>query len=55
MDELKEQLEAVRESGLANMLDRHAVALVAGDMGFAELADLAENDRDGYLELLTGR
>lgn len=55
MDELREQLEAVRESGLANMVDRWAVAKVAEDMGFDELAAIAENDRDGYLELLKSR
>lgn len=55
MDELKEQLEAVRESGLANMADRFGVARVASDMGFHELADLAVSDRDGYLRLLTER
>ena len=55
MEELKEQLEAVRESGLANMLDRMAVSQVAEDMGFTELAELAAGDRDGYLALLTGR
>lgn len=55
MGELKEQLEAVRESGLANMLDRRTVSQVAEDMGFDELAELAANDRDGYLALLTER
>ena len=39
-------IEAVRDSGLANMLDRHAVASLAIDMGFPESAAWLRQNRD---------
>lgn len=55
MEELREQFEAVREGGEANMFDRFAVARVAMDMGLYELAAFAGDRRNDYLELLESR
>ena len=45
-----EGLEAVRRSGLTNMLDRPVVAQLASQMGFPEAARWAESNRRLYAE-----
>ena len=41
-------LEAVRRSGLTNMLDQPRVAELADEMGFHETADWVREDRGRY-------
>ena len=43
-------LEAVRQSGLTNMLDHPAVARLARELGFEEAALWVEDHRDKYAE-----
>ena len=46
--EVFEGLEAVRLSGLTNMLDRPRVAEIADEMGYAESARWVREHRDLY-------
>jgi len=46
--EVYEGIEAVRQSGLTNMLDRPVVARLAGEMGFEEAARWVRLHRDLY-------
>jgi hypothetical protein len=46
--EVFEGLEAVRLSGLTNMLDRPRVAEIAEEMGFLEAALWVREDRERY-------
>ena len=43
-------LEAVRQSGLTNMLDRPVVAELAGEFGFEEAARWIKAHRRGFAE-----
>ena len=43
-------LEAVRRSGLTNMLDRPMVAYLAAQMGFPEAAEWVDEHRAAYAE-----
>ena len=43
-------LEAVRQSGLTNMLDRPVVAQLAAEFGFDEAAQWLEAHRDEYAQ-----
>ena len=43
-----EGIEAVRRSGLTNMLDRLRVAEIAEEMGFSEAAEWIRNNRELY-------
>lgn len=43
-------LEAVRQSGLTNMLDRPVVARLAAEFGFDEAACWVETHRDQYAQ-----
>ena len=43
-------LEAVRRSGLTNMLDRPVVAQLASEFGFEEAARWVEDHRDEFSE-----
>ena len=53
---LKEQILAVRDTGLVNMFDVRGVCQVAEMMGFKELIDFVERDRGRYAEfILTGK
>ena len=45
-------LEAVRQSGLTNMLDRPAVARLAGEFGFERAARWVETHRKEYAEAI---
>ena len=46
--EVLDGLEAVRRSGLVNMLDRKAVADIAGSMGFNPVAEWVRENRELY-------
>ena len=52
---VKEQILAVRETGLTNMFDLNAVQRIANDMGFFELVVYLEDNRCEYAHfILTG-
>jgi len=46
--EVFDGIEAVRQSGLTNMLDRPVVAKLAGEMGYGEAARWVRLHRDLY-------
>jgi len=48
--EVLDGLEAVRESGMTNMLNRPVVARLAEEMGFEEAARWIEDHRKEYAE-----
>ncbi len=50
--EVFEGIEAVRRSGLTNMLDRPAVAHIAEEMGFEESARWVREHRDLYAQAI---
>lgn len=50
--EVYEGIEAVRRSGLTNMLDRPVVAHLADELGFAESASWVREHRDLYARAL---
>ena len=54
-DKVKEQILAVRDIGLTNMFDTHAVQRIAFDMHFFELVRFLEEHKDKYVRfILTG-
>ena len=50
--EIFDGIEAVRRSGLTNMLDRPVVARLAGEMGYGEAARWVRLHRDLYSRLI---
>lgn len=54
-EKIKEQILAVRDTGLTNMFDVNAVQRIANDMGFFELVVYLEENRREYTHfILTG-
>ena len=54
-DKVKEQILAVRDTGLTNMFDTCAVQRIAHDMNFYELVIFLEEHKDKYVRfILTG-
>ena len=54
-DKVKEQILAIRDTGLTNMFDIHAVQKIAYDMEFYELVNFIEENRSSYVRfILTG-
>ena len=54
-EKIKEQVLAVRNTGLTNMFDVNAVQRIAYDMGFFELVVYLEEHRRQYVHfILTG-
>ena len=54
-DKVKEQILAIRDTGLTNMFDIHAVQKIAYDMEFFELVNFIEENRSAYVRfILTG-
>ena len=54
-EKIKEQILAVRDTGLTNMFDVSAVQRIANDMGFFELVVYLEDNRCEYAHfILTG-
>ncbi len=52
---IKEQILAVRDTGLTNMFDTRAEQRIAFDMDFFELVTFLEEDKDKYVRfILTG-
>lgn len=55
-DKIKEQILAIRDTGLTNMFDVNAVQRIANDMGFFELVVYLEDNRCEYAHfILTGK
>lgn len=53
---VKEQILAIRDSGLTNMLDTPAVQRLAFDRGYYELVNFIEENRKGYWKfIITGK
>ncbi len=53
---VREQILAIRETGIANMFDIPAVQRVAFEMDYFELVDFIEVDRKTYVYfILTGK
>lgn len=54
-EEVKEQILAVRDTGLTNMLDSNMVQIVANEMHLFELVIFIEENREAYGRfILTG-
>ena len=54
-DKVKEQILAVRDTGLTNMFDTRTVQRIAYDMDFFELVIFLEEHKDKYVHfILTG-
>ena len=54
-DKVKEQILAVRDTGLTNMFDLRAVQRIAYDMDFYELVTFIEEEIAAYVRfILTG-
>ncbi|NLO46111.1 MAG: DUF5049 domain-containing protein, partial [Clostridiales bacterium] len=54
-DKVKEQILAVRDTGLTNMFDTRTVQRIAHDMDFFELVLFLEEHKDKYVRfILTG-
>ena len=54
-EKVKEQILAVRQTGLTNMFDLNAVQRIAYDMDFFELVNFIEENKPAYVRfILTG-
>ena len=54
-DRVKEQILAVRDTGLTNMFDLNAVQRIAYDMDFFDLVNFIEENKAAYVRfILTG-
>ena len=54
-DTIKEQILAVRDTGLTNMFDLNAVQRIAYDMDFFDLVCFLEEEKAAYVRfILTG-
>ena len=54
-DKVKEQILAVRDTGLTNMFDLRAVQRIAYEMEFYELVTFIEKEKAAYVRfILTG-
>lgn len=52
---IKEQILAIRETGLTNMFDIHTVQRIASEMEFWELVIFLEEGKEDYIHfVLTG-
>lgn len=55
-EKVKEQIFAIRSTGLTNMFDTNMVQRLANERGFYELVIFIEEHRDKYSEfILTGK
>ena len=54
-DKVREQILAIRDTGLTNMFDLNAVQRLAFERGLYELVNFIEEDRKAYVRfILTG-
>ena len=51
-NKVKEQIFAVRDTGLTNMLDFHAVQRIAFEEGYYELVAYIEENRKEYMQFI---
>ena len=51
-EKVKEQILAVRETGLTNMFDLNAVLRIAYDMDFFELVNFIEENKPAYVRFI---
>lgn len=51
-DKIKEQILAIRKTGITNMFDIKAVQRIAYEMNFYELVDFLEMDRKAYVDFI---
>ncbi|SFE34557.1 DUF5049 domain-containing protein [Peptostreptococcus sp. D1] len=51
-DKVKEQILAVRDTGLTNMFDVNTVQRIAYEMDFYELVDFIETDKKAYTNFI---
>lgn len=55
-NKVRQQILAVRDSGLTNMLDIHAVQRIAFEKGYYELVSYIEEHRREYVQFIfTGK
>ena len=51
-EKVKEQILAVRKTGLTNMFNLNAVQRIAFDMAFFELVDFIEENKAAYVRFI---
>lgn len=51
-DKIKEQILAIRKTGITNMFDIRVVQRIAYEMDFYELVDFLETDRKAYVDFI---
>lgn len=51
-DKIKEQIIAIRDTGLTNMFDVNAVQRIAGEMEFYELVIFLEEEKAKYVKFI---
>ena len=51
-NKVKEQILAIRDSGLTNMFDTRAVQRIAHEMNFFELVVFLENHKNKYVRFI---
>lgn len=51
-DKVKEQILAIRDTGLTNMFDINTVQRIAYEMDFYELVDFIESDKKAYTNFI---
>lgn len=51
-DKIKEQILAIRKTGITNMFDIRVVQRIAYEMNFYELVDFLETDRKAYVDFI---
>ena len=51
-DKIREQILAIRKTGITNMFDIRAVQRIAYEMDFYELVDFLETDRKAYVDFI---
>lgn len=51
-DDIKEQILAIRDTGLTNMFDIKSVQRIAYEMDFYELVDFLEDNKDEYVKFI---
>lgn len=51
-DKVKEQILAIRDTGLTNMFDVNTVQRIAYEMDFYELVNFLEEDKKAYVNFI---
>ena len=53
-DTVRDQILAIRETGLTNMFETNTVQQIANEMGFYELVEYLEHHRYEYAKFIAG-